>query len=69
MESKETVTAKEDVNIELLLADIMSRLSLIEGVIFDKGFITKEEYVKKLGEKATELASKINSSSKINNNL
>ena len=47
------------VSAELLLADLMLRMSLIEEVLFDKGFITKEDYVNKLSQKANDLASKI----------
>lgn len=49
----------KEVSSELLLADLMLRMSLIEEVLFDKGFITKEDYVNKLSEKANDLANKI----------
>lgn len=49
----------KEVAVELLLADLMLRMALIEEVIFEKGFITKEDYVNKLSEKANALANKV----------
>lgn len=53
----------KEVAVELLLADLMLRMALIEEVIFEKGFITKEDYVNKLSEKANTLANKVQNKS------
>ncbi len=53
---------KVEITNEVFLADVILRLSIIEGIIIEKGFITKEEYIQKLEKAAQDFADKVNKS-------